>query len=176
MVSLRELISRNKVDKAVKTFSIGDEFLTHVFQAHLLVQCFKHFKVSTVKASIPHQFNRRWLEDTSKNIIEQALLPLENPTYQQSFMYTSFLYLDLRQSIRFEEGEHIIRMWRLWLPYFLGTDRKNYSCEAANLMCNLKASFPKHIAYLVMHNRTVNMDGRPGHGKPLDLMQEHYNL
>ena len=78
-------------------------------------------------------------------------------------MYTSFLYLDLRQSIRFEEGEHIIRMWRLWLPYFLGTDRKNYSCEAANLMCNLKASFPKHIAYLVTHNRTVNTDGRPGH-------------
>ena len=53
LVCLRELISRNKVDKAVKTFSIGDEFLTHVFQAHLLVQCFKHFKVSSVKASYP---------------------------------------------------------------------------------------------------------------------------
>lgn len=42
-------------------------------------------------------------------------------------------------------------------------------------MCNLKAMFPKHIAY-VTHNQTVNIDGRPGHGKPLDLMQEHYNL
>lgn len=164
------------MDKMVKTFSIGDEFLTHVFPAHLLAQCFKHFKVSSVKASIPHQFNRRWLVDTSKAIIEKALLPLETPTYQQSFMYTSFLYLDLRQSIRVEDGEHIIRMWRLWLPHFLGTDRKNYSFEAANLMCNLKAYFPKHIAYVVTHNRTINTDGRPGHGKPLDLMQEHYNL
>ena len=108
--------------------------------------------------------------------MEKVLLPPETPMYQQSFMYVSFLYLDLRQSIRLEEGENIVRQWRLWLPYFLGTDRKNYACEAANLMCNLKASFPKHIAFLVTHNRTVNMDGQPGHGKPLDLMQEHYNL
>ena len=57
----------------------------------------------------------------------------------------------------------------------LGTDRKNYTCEAANLMYNLKVSFPKHIAFLITHNRTVNMNGRPGHGKLFDLMQEHYN-
>ena len=152
MVDLREFISGNKVDK-VKTFCIGDG---HVFQAHLLAQCFKYFNVSSAKAPIPHQFSR-WLEDSSKAIIEKALLPLEIPTYQQSFVYTSFLYLDLRQSIRFEEGENI-RMWRLWLPYFLGTDRQICFCEVANLMCNLKASFPKHIAYLITHNCTVNMN------------------
>ena len=133
LVSLRELISRTKVDKKVKTFCVGDEFLTR-FSSTPFGSMLQAFNVTSSKAPIPHQFNRRWLEDTSKAIVEKVLLPLETPTYQQSFMYTSFLYLDLRQSIRFEEGKNIIRMWRLWLPYFLGTDRKNYSCEAANLV------------------------------------------
>ena len=30
----------------------------------------------------------------------------------------------------------------------LGSGRKNYSCEAANLLCNLNADFPKYIAYV----------------------------
>ena len=41
---------------------------------------------------------------------------------------------------------------------------------------NLTARFPRHIAYIATHNRTVNMDGKPGHGKPLDQVMEHYNL
>ena len=94
--SLRELINRNRVDKKVKkTFCIGDEFLTHVFQAHLLAQCYKHFNISSTKGSIPHHFTRQWLQDTGKAIVEKGLLPPETPTNQQSFMYVSFLYLDL---------------------------------------------------------------------------------
>ena len=91
-------------------------------------------------------------------------------------MHAAFLYHDLRQAIRFEDGEHIVRHWKYWLPYFLGTGRKNYSCEAANLLCNLQADFPQHIAYIVMNNRTVNTTGIYGHGKPIDQMVEHYNL
>ena len=93
-----------------------------------------------------------------------------------SFMHAAFLYYDLRQAIRYEDGEHIIRHWKLWLPYFLALGRKNYSNEAANLICNIQADFPKHIAYIAIHNRTVNTTGRTGHGKPVDQMVEHYNL
>ena len=35
---------------------------------------------------------------------------------------------------------------------------------------------PRHIAYRVVHNHTVNTDGKPGHGKPVDQLVEHYNL
>ena len=41
--------------------------------------------------------------------------------------------------------------------------------EAFNLLANIHA-FPKHIAYIVTHNCTVNMHGREGHGKPIDQM------
>ena len=84
--------------------------------------------------------------------------------------------MDLRKAIRHEEGTHIIRLWKHWAILFLGTNRKNYSAEAYNLLCNLQASYPKHIAYIVTHNRTVNVHGMPGRGKPIDQMLEHYNL
>ena len=58
----------------------------------------------------------------------------------------------------------------------MGTGRNNYSVEAANLIANLQADFPKHIAYVSTHNRTVNMEGRPGCGKPIDQLMEHYNF
>ena len=45
--------------------------------------------------------------------------------------------------------------------------------EAVHLIVNLTADFPKHIA---INNRTVNIHGKPGHGKPIDQLIEHYNL
>ena len=92
------------------------------------------------------------------------------------FMHMAFLYSDLRNAIRMENGAHIVRHWRWWMLYFLATDRKNYAHEAANLLVNITACFPRHIAYIVTHNRTVNTDGKSGHGKPIDQMMEHYNL
>ena len=107
-------------------------------------------------------------------------MPAEStdPLYatHRSFLYTAFLYHDLRKAVRFEEGRHIIRQCKLWLPIFLGTKCQNYATEAVNLLANVQADFPRHIAYIVMNNRTVNTDGRPGYGKPIDQMVEHYNL
>lgn len=60
-------------------------------------------------------------------------------------------------------------MWRLWL-YFLGTDRKNYPCDAANLVEFRQCS---KNTYILLHTTALWI--LPGHGKPLDLMQ-HYNL
>ena len=53
---------------------------------------------------------------------------------------------------------------------------KNYATEAANLIANLNADWPRHIAYIVIHNHTVNTEGKPGKGKPIDQHMELYNL
>ena len=100
-----------------------------------------------------------------------------NPTnsLHKTFLYCGFMYIDLRKAIRDNEGEDIIRHWQHWLILFLGTNRKNYATEALNLLCNLTATFPRHITYIVTHNHTVNT-GKPHHSKPLDQMLEHYNL
>ncbi len=86
--------------------------------------------------------------------------------FSRAFLHLGFLYLDLRHAIRTENGPHIIRHWKWWLPRFLGTGCKNYSLEAVNLT----ADFPRHLSYIVMNNHTVNMDGRLGRGKPTDQL------
>ena len=92
----------------------------------------------------------------------------------RSFLHHAFLYVDLRRAIRWEDGPQIVRHWKWWIPKFIGTGKKMYAAEAVNMI--LVADFPKHIAYLAIHNRTVNCDGKIGHGKPVDQLMEHYNL
>ena len=177
---LREIIHRYKVDQKGKVFSIADEFLQHCFTAHLLANICHQLKVSSPSEPIPHENSQEWLYSTAERILQGSLMPVESPdpiyAMHRSFLYTSFLYHDLRRAVRYEQGSHVIQQWKFWLPIFLGTKCNNYATEAVNLLANLQADFPRHIAYIVTHNRTVNTDGRPGHGKPIDQMVEHYNL
>ena len=82
------------------------------------------------------------------------------------------MYLDLREAIR----------WMAQILYstgsgeFLATGCKNHAAEVVNLIANLQASFPEHMAYIKVHNRTINSSGKPGCGKPVDQLIEHYNL
>ena len=57
-----------------------------------------------------------------------------------------------------------------------GNWSENYSVETLELLANIYADFPRHISYISVHNKTVNIEGKSGHGKPIDLMMEHYNL
>ena len=177
---LREIICRNKVDHKGKVFSIADEFIQHAFSAHLIAAICHEFKISSPSESIPHEKSQSWLFSTAEHILEKTIMPVESSDHvyamHRSFMYTAFLYNDLREAVRFEEGSQVIRLWRFWLPIFLGSKCYNYATEAVNLLANIQADFPRHIAHIVTHVRTVNTDGRPGHGKPIDQMVEHYNL
>ena len=60
--------------------------------------------------------------------------------------------------------------------FFGHREKKQYAAEPVYQTCNLSANFPKHIAYIATHNRTINMSGRAGEGKPVDQLNEHYNL
>lgn len=84
----------------------------------------------------------------------------------------------LTYEMQFEIGDaiNVVRHWRHWLILFLGTNRKNYANKAIVHLSNLAAHFPRHIAYIVMHNKSVNTSGKSNHYKPLDQMLEHYNL
>ena len=180
LCNLRSLINHTLVDKAAQTFSIADEFVVHAFKVHLLAAICTHVNMPFVLKPVEHESPLEWLSSTAKSVMEKHVMPKESndPIHalHRSFPYVGFLYMDLRKAIRYEEGAHIIRLWKHWAILFLGTDCNNYSTEAYNLLCNLQVSYPKHIAYLVTHNRTVNMHGMSGRGKPIDQMLEHYNL
>ena len=91
-------------------------------------------------------------------------------------MHHAYLYVDLREAIRWENGPVIVQHWKTWIPLFLATGCKNYASEAVCNTSNLTASFPKHMAYVAINNCTVNTSGKPGRGKPMDQLIEHYNL
>ena len=42
------------------------------------------------------------------------------------FLHHAYLYVDLREAIRYENGPHIVCHWKLWLPRFLATGSKKY--------------------------------------------------
>ena len=140
-----------QLDKQAKSFSVADEFVLHAFKAHLLAHILTYFGITTTNVIIPHDCSMQWLQQTAINPVDKTVVLTESTDkvlqFSRFFMHAAFLYYDLRQAIRFEDGKYIIRHWKLWLPYILGTGRKNYSGEAANLICNLQADFPKHIAY-----------------------------
>lgn len=168
------------MDKGVKIFNVGDEFLIHTFKAHLSASICSLLKLNSVSEAIQHENSLEWLRSTAEQLVADTLMQKSStdPAYamHRAFLHMSFLYIDLRNAIRYEDGVHIVRMWKLWLPRFIGTGRKNYATESVHLIANLFADFPKHLAYIAMNNRTVNTQGKIGHGKPIDQMVEHYNL
>ena len=140
--------------------------------------CF--FGSSSPSEDIDHTVNLHWLEEKANLIAQQTIYPTHSsdPVYtrHRGFLHLGFMYTDLRRAIRWEDGVHIIRHWKLWLPRFVGTGCKNYATEAVKLITHHEADFPRHIAYIATHNRTVNTTGKSGRGKPVDQVMEHYIL
>jgi hypothetical protein len=138
------------------------------------------FNIKESTDSINHTKSQEWLYHAANRLVSCTLMPnqSDDPVYymHRSFMHLAFLYVDLREAIRWENGPHVIRHWKWWLPRFMATGCKNYACESVHLLANITAHYPKHISYIVVNNRTVNISGIPGHGKPIDQHLEHYNL
>ena len=147
-----------------------------------------HFGIETRHDTIqlPKDNQTEWLRATAEEISIKTIYRKdpglqeeeedEAYMFHRAFIQMGFLYVNLREAIRYENGPEIIRMWRYWLLYFLGAGKTNYSSEAANLLVNLAANWPSEIAYIHTHCRTVNMQGKPGRGKPVYQQIEHYNL
>ncbi len=175
--NMREHVRRLQVDKGVKVFNVGDEFLMHAFKAHLVASVSSLLNVKPASDAIPHENSLQWLQSTAERLVAKTLMPSASNgdhlfSRHRAFLHTAYLYVDLRDAIRYENGPDIVRQWKIWLPRFVGTGKKNYATEAVNLLANLLADFPKHIAYIISNNRTVNTHGKIGHRKPVD---EHYN-
>ena len=140
----------------------------------------KSVQLESPHDDIPHEESHAWLQATVKAIVEKRIMPGESTdpvnALHRCFLCAGFMYIDLRNAIQDGEGEQIVRNWRHWLILFLGTNRKNFANETVIHLSNLAATYPRHISYIAIHNRSVNTSGKCHHHKPLDQMLEHYNL
>jgi hypothetical protein len=142
-------------------------------------------ELTIVKVLIPIP-QLQWLKSVAQVIVKT--IPVRDPLYpnededdkvylyHRAVLYIGFLYKNLREAIRYENGPQIIKQWSFWPLHFLGKKRKNYSTEAANVLATLAADWSLEIAYMQTHCRTVNMMRKSGCGKPIDQVIEHYNL
>ena len=92
LCNVREYLNRNQVNKGVTVFSVGDEFLLHVFRAHMVESICSYLKVKLTDDSIEHDLNVQWLEQTAVAVVAQTLFPVSsNDTvyfFHKSFLYT----------------------------------------------------------------------------------------
>lgn len=145
LCNLREIVRRSQVDKGVNVFNVKDEFLIHVFKAHFKTSMLPILNIQTSSDSITHQPTQQWLRDTAQKIVSDVLMPSTSSDpvhdFHRSFLHHMFLYVDLREAIRWENGPQIVRHWKWWLPRFLATGCRNYAVESVNLTANLIADF-----------------------------------
>ena len=131
---VREQIRRNQVDKDVKVFSVGDEFVIHSFKAHLTARVYTTLGLHSTSDTIPHEKIPCMASINSREASHRDLpmhIPSSDTLYSmhRTLLHTGFLYVDLRHAIRYENGPHIVRLWKLWLPRLIETGRKNYAVE-----------------------------------------------
>lgn len=137
LCNMREIVRRLQVDKGVKVFNIGDEFLLDVFKAHFKASILPIVNIQTPSDPIVHQPTQQWLRSTAERIVDDVITPSVTSdlvlNFHRSFLHHMFMYVDLREAIRWENGPQIIRHWKCWLPRFLATGCRNYAAESVNL-------------------------------------------
>ena len=78
---LHHVISHGLVDQVGKSFNIADEFMIHVFKAHVIAV------LPLTKYPI-HACSHEWLKLTAKEIVELKIMP---PFLSNSAQFTSSL-------------------------------------------------------------------------------------
>ena len=54
--------------------------------------------------------------------------------YSQEVLSLGLLYMEYCDAIREEDGLHILRCWRYFMPFFKASKRKNYAIEALTFL------------------------------------------
>ncbi|XP_019615400.1 PREDICTED: uncharacterized protein LOC109463125 [Branchiostoma belcheri] len=182
LAHLKDAVDRRTVDSLGKKFNQMDEFLHHACEGHLVAALLQHLEMDSPSEVIEERTEEE-LEDLVHSFMDQYIFKrssgnsVDDSVFQfaTSLLQHLMLYTDLRQCIRDEDGPAVVAHWRFWLPTFLGTGRSQYSTEAANHLANLMADWSPKTAYVLTHNRGVNTHSKEGHGKPVDMLVEHYN-
>lgn len=129
LCNLRRRINRHLVDKLGNTFSVTDEFICHAFEAHLSAAVCEELSIESPDDEFCIEENPEWLEALAQSIVRQRMMPCDTSdqilAMHKCFLYCAFMYVDLHQAIRYEDGSQIVRYWKHWLVLFLGMNRKN---------------------------------------------------
>ena len=83
LCNMWEAIRLTQVDNTANVFNVGDEFVMHVFKAHLKASICQLLKVTAPTVNIPHLCTQQWLHDRADMIVKSAVMPTKtiDPIY-----------------------------------------------------------------------------------------------
>ena len=81
LCNLREIVRRVQVDKGVKVFNVGDEFLMHAFRAHLTAGILTQLKLTSTSDPLEHTESSEWLHQTAQKLVTTLLMPVSAKIY-----------------------------------------------------------------------------------------------
>ena len=169
----------------MKPFSVGDEFLLDAIKAHLIASVCFLMGIISCGDYITHDCSLGCLETTAESLVAHTLYPV-NISVPVLFMhsinpFSTWLSYTLTYVMQFT-GKMVQKLLGTvrcgYHAQFLGEGFSNYGDVAANFIANLSPDFSKHHSYIhaATNNHTVNMQAKPGYGKPIDQLIEHYFL
>ena len=88
---------------------------------------------------------------------------------RRSYRWDSCIWSTMTPSRR------VLCCWKYLLLIFKASQRKNYSIEAFNLLCQYFYYLSPQLAQQLLYSRFVNVHGRVGCNIPCDLHMEHFN-
>ena len=95
--------------------------------------------------------------------------------YAEEVLSLGMIYSEYSDAIREGDGERVMRCWKFLLLIFKAAQRKNYACEAFNLLSQHKFVLSPRLSQQLMWSRFINAHGGAGNNVPADLHMEHLN-
>ena len=83
--------------------------------------------------------------------------------------------MEYHDAIKEGDGLRVMRCWKYLLLLFKASQKKNYSIEAFQFLCQYYYYLPPRLAQQLLYSRFVNVHGREGCNIPCDLHMEHLN-
>ena len=107
---------------------------------------------------------------TSKNKDDEDYVKV----YAEEVLTLGMIYSEYSDAIKEGDGLRGMRCWKFLMLIFKAAQRKNYACEAFNLLAQEKFILSPRMSQLVW-SRFVNTQGGVGKNIPADLHMEHLN-
>ena len=95
--------------------------------------------------------------------------------YSKEVFSLGLLYMEYHDAIKEGDGLHVLRCWKYLLLLFKASQKKSYSTEAFQFLCQYHFYLPPQQAQQLLYSRFINVHGREGHNIPCDLHMEHLN-
>ena len=95
--------------------------------------------------------------------------------YARVLCHYGSLVMELIDAWHEEDGERVLRCWKLFLPHLKVAGCTKFSLEALKLQFQTGFTYSPNLAHQVTWHRFVNARGGAGNNIPCDLFNEHIN-